>query len=141
MSYDRNPSVYMLPEVDFSAALSTINIQVPAGFENGRIQNAGVIGTSVAFAADTTEPAIQVGDGTDADRYANVPIPDGLAIGSASSNRSVDPDLEGANGAAGEARIDASDLTDNQLVVTFTQAVDAGTAAGTGIPFVEINWF
>jgi len=143
MSYS-NPmrETYTLVAVDFSAAPSSVSIQAPAGYENARIEDAGVNNISVEFAADTTAPLIQVGDGTTADLYAAIPIPDGAVVGSGSSSRA----LAGANesgglGGSGENYVVVSDLTDGQLVITYTQAVDGTAAAGTGVPYITVAWF
>jgi len=142
MSYSQPLVItYKFNAVDFSAAASTRTIQPPAGYENGRVYDAGVTDTTLVFAATTTEPEIQVGDGTTANRYAAVPIPDGLGLTEGSSSAVISGANEGKGlGGTGDETINEDDLSNGKVTVTLTQAVGGG-AAGTADAYVTIAWF
>jgi hypothetical protein len=80
------------------------------------------------FACDSTPAAIEVGDGTDADKYAKLVIPDATATTADTWSGLDDTDffIAVADNLS-DANIDGADKF---LTVTFTAGVDAGTEAG-----------
>lgn len=130
-------------ETDFALATNSIIIKPPGDFENGRLMDIGLHNVSIAFLTDTTDAQIQVGDGTDPDRYGFIPLADGLAVGAATStidNITTDPvDTKGFG--PNDQYITLSDLTDNELVITFLQGVHSGAETGTGTPYIAVRWF
>ena len=128
---------YCLPSRDFTGAAGVVAIARPAGCRFARIRDIQLSAT-VAWVGVTTKGEVQIGDGTDADKFATL-APETLAAGSAYGFKDgdgvaadyprIDMDVDGNAGAA---------MT--QLILTYTQATGSG-AAGTAIPTVVIDWW
>jgi hypothetical protein len=116
-----------------AGANTTTEIVAPPGVQRGRIKDMGLLVTEV-FADDLTEASVDLGDGSDADRYASLKITDGTAAGKVFTIVD-DPD------AIIEADIVVSDLTNRELVVTYVQGTDGTAVTGQGTPYVTIDWF
>lgn len=135
MSYS-NPTVvtHNLPLVDLGdgATPATAEIIAPPGFTVGRLIDMGIAVTET-FACDATPAKVEIGDGTDADEYAAMNIPDATA---APNTFSIVDDTD----AIIESTILVSDLTSRAVVVTYTAGVDAATEAGIGSVYATIAW-
>lgn len=136
MSYS-NPTVvtYQLAQHDFGAGAGTNSCKAPAGLENGRILDIGVGNITEAFTDDTTAAFVQVGDGTDVDKYCQLEVANGTgsAIGDTYNAR------DDVN-AIIEADVLVSDLTGGQLEITYV-APTGGTPAGIGDAYITIAWY
>lgn len=130
MSYS-NPLVvtYNFEPVDFGAGTYAGSFKAPNGYENGRIIDIGVTEITETFACDTTTAKVRLGTAADADAYAELIIADATA---ATDTYNTQDDTD--------AIIDA-DITNTQVELTCVQAVDSGTAAGIGSPYVTVAWF
>ena len=100
----------------------------PAG-KQGILIDVGLHVTE-AFADDATEAAIEIGNGSDADYYAKLNIPDGTA---ATDTFNVQDDTD--------AIIIEALPADTQIEVTVTEGTDSGTAAGKGYGYVCVLWY
>ena len=131
MSYsNKHLFVKTFPEHDFGAGAEIYSFRLPLNEHGvamkGRLVNAGVHITET-FANDQGGGTLQIGTAADNDAYALVNI---------------------ADGAADEDCYDVTDDTDaileediaagTLIEVNCTQSTDSSTAAGKGMPFVEI---
>ena len=113
---------------DFGAGTGTTwSFKGPSG-KQGKLKNIGVH-TTEAFECDQVAASINVGTGADADYYGKLNIAEATAI-SMCFNAQDDTD----------AVIVEALPADTQIQVTYTQSVDAGTAAGKGNAYVEVEW-
>ena len=131
MSYS-NPTDYVYQDVavtDFGAGTGTAwSFKGPAG-KQGSLKNIGVHATET-FECDQTAAAIKIGTASDDDYYGKLNIAEATAI-SMCFNAQDDTD----------AIIVEALPADTQIQVTYTQCVDAGTAAGKGNAYVEVEWY
>lgn len=132
MSYDDKKLVRMtFPSHDFGAGAEVMSFYLPpnedGGQTQGRVVNVGVMAITEAFANDTGGGGVQVGTATDNDAYAKLNIPDATAD-EACVDINTDADV-----------ILSEDIPAGTLVeINCTQSTDASTAAGIGIPFIDI---
>lgn len=131
MSYPHGRVItHMGISTDFGAGAGTAwSIKGPPG-KRGRIIDIGVTHISETFADDMTTAKVRVGTSGDADAYAELIIADGTAATNV-FNTQDDTD----------AIINEALPADTQIEVTQVQAVDSGTAAGIGYPFVVVEWY
>jgi len=129
--YD-NPitATYDLDSVAFAASPAATAIKGPKGMQ-GRIRDIGVRAT-VLFTNVTTGAQITVGTTGDADAYALLNI--GAAAATDVWNTVDDTDAISATLLKGYIP------ADTQIEVAYV-APTGGTPAGTGFPFVVIDWF
>ena len=131
MSYS-DPREYTYQDAaatDFGAGTGTTwSFKGPSG-KQGSLKNIGVH-TTEAFECDQVAGAVNVGTGADADYYGKLNIAEATAI-SMCFNAQDDTD----------AVIIEALPADTQIQVTYTQCVDAGTAAGIGNAYVEVEWY
>ena len=114
---------------DFGAGTGTTwSFKGPSG-KKGKLKNIGVH-TTEAFECDQVAASINVGTGADADYYGKLNIAEATAI---SMCFNVQDDTD--------AIIVEALPADTQIQVTYTQCVDAGTAAGKGNAYVEVEWY
>lgn len=133
MSY-LNPlwQTFQFQSYDFGGtAAGSVVVQAPPGMTVGRLVDLGVNPVTEIFAGSTTNAKIRVGDGTDADRYAELNITNGTDVGDAFNVRN-DTD------AIIEPTILVSDLTNAEVVVSYVDAT--GTPTGIAVPFITIAW-
>lgn len=124
---------YLFKAVDFGASDSTQTIQVPVTGTQGRAGRVvGVIISDVTedFAGSTSDAGVQVGDGSDADKYYD----SGLVL---------DETVDVADNATLWLADDGSqvdiELGRSTVTVTFVAAV--GTPTGIADVTVVIDWF
>jgi hypothetical protein len=132
MSYD-NPyrkDSYRFPSIDFGTGSDIAKtIEVPGG-RRGRVTNVRIEDVTEDFAGSTSDAGVQVGDGTDADKYYDT----GLVL-----DETVDVadlaylDLDD-DGSKVDIEADRSTIT-----VTFVSAV--GTPTGIASVVVDVEWF
>ena len=131
MSYS-DPREYTYQDslvTDFGAGTGvTWSFKGPSG-KKGSLKNIGVH-TTEAFECDQVAGAVNVGTGADPDYYGKLNIAEATAI-SMCFNAQDDTD----------AIIVEALPADTQIQVTYTQCVDAGTAAGKGNAYVEVEWY
>ena len=126
---------YQLASHDFGAGAGTNSFKAPAGFTRGRITDIGVGNITEAFTSVTTAGQVQLGDGTDVDKYAQLEVANGTGSGIGDTYN-----VRNDSNAIIEADILVSDLTGGQLEFTYV-APTGGTPAGIGEPNVTIDWF
>jgi len=133
MSYS-NPLLQTInfPLYDFGGTgAGTVRVIAPPKMTVGRLIDVGIVATTEIFAGSTANAKIRVGDGTDADRYAELNIPNDTAV-AASVNARSDSD------AIIESTILVSDLTNGIVVLSYIDAT--GTPTGQAYPFITIAW-
>ena len=114
---------------DFGAGTGTTwSFKGPKG-KKGSLKNIGVH-TTEAFECDQVAGAINVGTGADADYYGKLNIAEATA---ATDTFNIQDDSD--------CIIIEALPADTQIEVTYTQCVDAGTAAGKGNAYVEVEWY
>ena len=134
MAYDSPDRLqYLFKAIDFGASTSTQTIQVPVSGAQGRAGRVvGVILSDVSedFAGSTTDAGVQVGDGTDADKYFD----SGLVL-----DETVDINDNATLYLTDDgAQVDI-ELGRSTVTVTFVAA--AGTPTGIADVSVVIDWF
>jgi hypothetical protein len=134
MSYD-NPRVqtYDLGLIDFGASDVAITIPVPTAGSQGRAGRVkSVIISQVAedFAGSTSDAGVQVGDGSDADKYFDT----GLVL---------DETVDVADNAILELADDGSqvDIELGRSTLTVTCVAAVGTPTGQANVEVVVEWF
>ena len=114
---------------DFGAGTGTTwSFKGPAG-KKGSLKNIGVH-TTEAFECDQVAGAINVGTGADPDYYGKLNIAEATA---ATDTFNIQDDSD--------CIIIEALPADTQIEVTYVQSVDAGTAAGKGNAYVEVEWY
>lgn len=130
MSYS-NPRTmrYDFGIVDFAAGGGpyVFHVQGPAGAA-GILRNVSVDVDEV-FATSTLAAKVEVGDGSDADEFASLTIPDETADETVFDIRD-DTD----------AIIDAKIPANTVVTVTCTEGTDASSVTGQGYVSIEIDW-
>lgn len=134
MAYD-NPDrlSYLFKAIDFGDTAVAQTIQVPQRGTQGRAGRVvGVIISDVSenFAGSTSDAGVQVGDGTDADKYfasglvldEEVDVSDNATLFLTDSGSAVDIEL-------------------GRSTVTMTPVSSVGTPTGTADVTVVIDWF
>lgn len=134
MAYD-NPDrlSYLFKAVDFGATAVPQTIQVPQRGTQGRAGRVvGVILSDVSedFAGSTSDAGVQVGDGSDADKYFNSGTPLDEAVDVADNATLFLTD----NGSAVDIELGRS-------TVTMTPVSSVGTPTGIADVTVVIDWF
>ena len=97
--------------------------------KKGMLKDIGIHVTEV-FLGDQVTGKVLVGTSTDANYYGQLEIADGTA---ATDTFNAQDDTD--------AVIIEALPADTQIQVTYTQCVDAGTAAGKGNAYVEVEWY
>ncbi len=139
MSYD-NPNIrqYTFRGVDFGAGANIVHtIQVPeenpaassSQGRSGRVMSVVISNVSEDFAGSTTDAGVQVGDGSDADKY----FASGLVL-----NETVDITDNAVLELADSGSAVAIELGRTTVTVTFV--VSVGTPTGTADATVVIAW-
>ena len=127
MSYSNPLTItYVVGEHDFGAGGDALAIKAPAGYENGRIRDVGVMVTET-FTATTTPGYVRLGTATDADAYAELNM--GTAADTNYYNTQDDTDA-----------IISADVTSTQIEVALV-APTGGTPAGKGYVHITVDWF
>ena len=131
MSYS-NPLDYVYQDAlvtDFGAGTGTAwSFKGPAG-KKGMLKNIGVHATET-FECDQTAASVNIGTSADADYYGKLNIAEATA---ATDTFNIQDDSD--------CVIIEALPADTQIEVTYTQSVDAGTAAGAGNAYVEVEWY
>ena len=131
MSYS-NPLDYCYQDkttTDFGAGTGTAwSFKGPSG-KKGSLKNIGVHATET-FECDQVAGAIKIGTASDDDYYGK------LNIAEATAATDTFNDQDDTNAVLVEAL-----PADTQIEVTYVQCVDAGTAAGKGNAYVEVEWY
>jgi hypothetical protein len=131
MSYS-DPREYLYQdalETDFGAGTGTAwSFKGPSG-KQGSLKNIGLHVTET-FECDQTEGAVKIGTSSDDDYYGK------LNITEATAATDTFNDQNDSNAVLVEAL-----PADTQIEVTYVQCVDAGTAAGKGNAYVEVEWY
>ena len=120
-----------LPSHDFGAGAEIYSFYLPPREDGkqsqGQVANVGIMAITEAFANDSGGGTVQVGTATDNDAYAKLNIPDATAD-EACIDINTDTDV-----------VIADDIAAGTLVeVNCTQSTDTGTAAGIGMPFIDL---
>ena len=114
---------------DFGAGTGTTwSFKGPAG-KQGSLKNIGVHATET-FECDQTAAAIKIGTASDDDYYGKWNIAEATA---ATDTFNIQDDSD--------CIIIEALPADTQIEVTYVQSVDAGTAAGKGNAYVEVEWY
>ena len=131
MSYS-DPREYIYQDAlvtDFGAGTGVAwSFKGPSG-KKGSLKNIGLHVTET-FECDQTEGAVKIGTGSDDDYYGK------LNITEATAATDTFNDQNDSNAVLVEAL-----PADTQIEVTYVQCVDAGTAAGKGNAYVEVEWY
>ena len=131
MSYS-DPREYSYQDAlvtDFGAGTgATWSFKGPSG-KQGSLKDIGLHVTET-FECDQTEGAVKIGTGSDDDYYGK------LNITEATAATDTFNDQNDSNAVLVEAL-----PADTQIEVTYVQCVDAGTAAGKGNAYVEVEWY
>lgn len=129
MSYaDPNRRTYTFSNVDFGAGNTVHGIRGPAD-KTGRLIDVHVSATET-FNSVTTDGAVNIGDSTDADKFAHF-VPGDLAAESA---------VSGMDGVTDPDWIIDADIPANTLVEVQCLAPTGGTPAGIATVSVVIDW-
>lgn len=134
MAYDSPDRLsYLFKAVDFGAASVPQTIAVPVSGAQGRAGRVvGVIISDVSedFAGSTSDAGIQVGDGTDVDKYfeSNLVLDETVDVNDNATLWLTD------NG-------DAVDIELGRSTVTVTPVSSVGTPTGIADVTVVIDWF
>ena len=114
---------------DFGAGTGTTwSFKGPKG-KQGSLKNIGVHATET-FECDQTAAAVKVGTASDDDYYGKLNIAEATA---ATDTFNIQDDSD--------CIIIEALPADTQIEVTYVQSVDAGTAAGKGNAYVEVEWY
>ena len=131
MSYS-DPREYLYQDAlvtDFGAGTGTAwSFKGPAG-KKGMLKNIGVHATET-FECDQTAAAVKIGTSADDDYYGKLNIAEATA---ATDTFNIQDDSD--------CVIIEALPADTQIEVTYVQSVDAGTAAGKGNAYVEVEWY
>ena len=133
MSYS-NPlyQTFQFQSYDFGATgAGSVKVQAPPGVTVGRLIDVGVNPVTENFAGSSVVAKINVGDGTDVDRYAQLIIANDTDVGDTFNVRN-DAD------AIIESTILVSDLTNAEVVLNYVDAT--GTPTGIAVPYIVIAW-
>jgi len=150
LTYD-NPARISYNEVsiDFGAGTTTFPIRVPRGVTRGRIEEILIHDITEDFTDDTTEGGVQIGDGTDADKYCDMRIPDAADVGAnfnLADALAIDADTLknqlGDNDLAGPGVFDVGASGDDiaEIVATYL-APTGGTPGGIAAVTIVIAWW
>ena len=138
--YDANfPVTYKFVAVNFGSGTTTQKLPIPRSARFARILDI-MVSCTTTFTQVTTAAAVQVGDGTTPNAFAQLSI-GGLTAGNTISGRDVTPQygvwvanyIAGLNPAVGNAGV----LHD--LVATFV-APTGGTPAGVGDVYIIVGF-
>jgi len=126
---------YQFAAFDFGAAVADLEqgIMAPAGYENGRILDIGVMNITETFAGSTLVAAVKLGSTANGSQYAKLNVANTVAVAGSVFNTRGDTD------AIIEADIVISDLTGSLLEVTLEEAT--GTPTGQAQAYVVIGWY
>ena len=114
---------------DFGAGTGTAwSFKGPKG-KQGSLKNIGVHATET-FECDQVAAAVKIGTGADDDYYGKLNIAEATAALPYTFNIQDD-----------RCAIIEALPADTQIEVTYVQCVDAGTAAGKGNAYVEVEWY
>jgi hypothetical protein len=136
MAYD-NPKVrqYDFGVIDFGAGANVVHtIQVPkfgkVSGAAGRVVDVILSEVSENFAGSTSDAGVQVGDGTDADKYYDT----GLVL---------DEEVDVADNAILHLGDDGAkvDIEQGRDTITVTFVVSAGTPTGQAAVALVVEWF
>ena len=131
MSYS-NPLDYVYQDslvTDFGAGVGVAwSFKGPKG-KQGSLKNIGVHATET-FECDQTAAAVKIGTASDDDYYGKLNIAEATA---ATDTFNIQDDSD--------CIIIEALPADTQIEVTYVQSVDAGTAAGKGNAYVEVEWY
>lgn len=114
-----------LGQHDFGAGGDTHKLKGPAGYK-GRVRHIELNKVTEAFTAVTTPAYIRIGDGSDADKYAD------MSCGTTA--------IDAVDGPAASELFNAEIAADEEPVVTFV-APTGGIPAGIGNVTVHIDWY
>lgn len=129
MSYDNPISVtYNFAAVDFGAGDKTRKIKPPQGKVSGRVADIHLAATEV-FNQVTTQAYARIGDGTDDDKYAELPI------GALAANASL---AAAKSNLYGSFNLDVDGVTELELNMI---APTGGTPSGIADVAVTVEWF
>jgi len=131
MSYS-DPREYTYQDslvTDFGAGTGTAwSFKGPSG-KKGSLKNIGVHATEL-FECDQVAGAVKIGTASDDDYYGKLNIAEATA---ATDTFNIQDDSD--------CVIIEALPADTQIEVTYLQCVDAGTAAGMGNAYVEVEWY
>jgi len=131
MSYS-DPRPYLIQDkttTDFGAGTGTAwSFKGPSG-KQGSLKNIGIHATET-FECDQVTAKVLVGTTADPNYYGQLEIAEATAATNTFNNQ------DDSNCVLVEAL-----PADTQIEVTFVQCVDAGTAAGKGNAYVEVEWY